>query len=130
VVKVVADNEIQRVSDNNKSGPSQKDTGKAASRSVSFAYLEEDDKEIKDDDNNNDDGNDDDDYDAGDYVSLSFYRNRIADGFDKELPRDSRQASRHITRSTTLSRGHLRPLSTLQKQQSTVLLWRTLSTQP
>ena len=62
MVKVVADNESQRDSDINKSGPSQKDTGKAASRSVSFANLEEDDKEIKDDDDNNDDGNGDSDY--------------------------------------------------------------------
>ena len=78
VVKVVAENESQRVSDNNKSGPSQKDTGKVASRSVSFADLEEDDREVKNDDNNNDDGNNDSDYDVGDHVSHSFYRNRIA----------------------------------------------------
>ena len=91
VVKVVADNENQRVSDINKSGPSQKDTGKAAHRSVSFAELEEDDREVKDDDNNNDDGNDDSDYDVSDYVSHAFYRNRIAEGFDKRAP--SRLAS-------------------------------------
>ncbi len=49
--------------------------------------MEENDKKIKDDDNNNyDDGNNDDDYDAGDYVSHSFYRNRIAEGFDKRAP--------------------------------------------
>ena len=55
-------------------------------RSVSFADLEEDDREIKDDDNNNDDVNNDDDYDAGDYVSHSFYRNSIAEGFDERAP--------------------------------------------
>jgi len=87
VVKVVAVAEEQRTKDDNKkSGPAQKETGKAASRNVSFADLEEDNMEIKDDDNNNDDGNDDDDYDAGDYVSNSFYRNRIAEGFDKRAP--------------------------------------------
>jgi hypothetical protein len=92
VVKVVAENESQRINDKNKSGPSQKDTGKAASRSVSFAELEEDDREVKDDDdNNNDDGNSDSDYDVGDYVSHAFYRNRIAEGFDKRAP--SRLAS-------------------------------------
>ncbi len=45
VVKVVEENENKRINDNNKSGPYQKDTGKAASRSVSFADLEEDDRE-------------------------------------------------------------------------------------
>ena len=48
--------------------------------------MEEEDKKIKDDDNNNDDGNIDDDYDVGDYVSHSFYRNRIAEGLDKRAP--------------------------------------------
>jgi hypothetical protein len=61
LLKVVAENESQRIKDDGKkSGPSQKDTGKAASRSVSFADLEKKDKEIKGDDNNNDDGNNDD----------------------------------------------------------------------
>jgi hypothetical protein len=91
VIKVVAENEEQRKDDNNKSGPSRKDTGKAASRSVSFADLEEDDREVKDDGNNNDDGNSDSDYDVGDYVSHAFYRDRIAEGFDKRAP--SRLAS-------------------------------------
>ena len=90
MIRVVAENEEQR-NDNNKSGPSRKDTGKAASRSVSFADLEEDDREVKDDDNNDDDGNNDSDYDVGDYVSHAFYRDRIAEGFDKRAP--SRLAS-------------------------------------
>ncbi len=47
--------------------------------------------EIQNDDNNNDDGNNDDDYDVGDYVSHPFYRNRIAEGFEKRAP--SRLAS-------------------------------------
>ena len=67
VVKVVAVAEEQRTRDDKKkSGLTQKETGKAALRSVSFADLEEDDKEIKDNDNNNnnDDGNNDDDFDA------------------------------------------------------------------
>ncbi len=41
--------------------------------------MEEDDKEVKDDDNNDDDGNNDNDYDVGDYVSHTFYMNRIAE---------------------------------------------------
>jgi hypothetical protein len=97
--------------DKNKSGPSQKDTGKAASRSVSFANLEVNDREIKDDDNIDDGGNTDDDYDAGDYVSHSFYINRIAEGFDKRAP--SRLASSKrayypiddsVTRTLTVSK--------------------------
>ncbi len=47
--------------------------------------MEEGDREIKDD-SINDDGNIDDDYDTGDYVSHSFYKNRIAEGFDKRAP--------------------------------------------
>jgi hypothetical protein len=87
VVTVVAVAEEQRTKDDNKkSGPAQKETGKAASRSVSFADLEEDNREIKDDDNNNDNGNDDDECDASDYVSHSFYKNHIAEGFDKRAP--------------------------------------------
>ena len=86
MVKVVAENESRRVNDKNKSGPSQKDTGKATSRNVSFADLEEGDREIKDD-SNSDDGNNDDDYDTGDdHVSHSFHRNRIAEDFDKRAP--------------------------------------------
>ena len=46
---------------------------------------------MKNDDDNNDDGNNDDDYDVGDYVSHTFYRNRIAEGSDKRAP--SRLAS-------------------------------------
>jgi hypothetical protein len=92
VLKVVAENESHRIKDaRKKSGPSHKDTGKAASRNVLFADLEEDDKEIKGDDNNNDNGNSDDEYDVEDYVSHSFYMNRIAEGFEKRAP--SRLAS-------------------------------------
>ena len=94
VVKaVVAESESHRIKDDKtKSGSAQKETRKAASRNISFADLEEDDMEIKDDDNNNDGGNnDDDDYDVDDYVSHSFYMNRIAEGFDKRAP--SRLAS-------------------------------------
>jgi hypothetical protein len=86
VVKVVAENENQRINDNNKSGPYQKDTGKAASRSVSFADLEEDDKEIQDDNNNGVKDEDENDYNINDYVSHGFYRDRLAEGFDKRAP--------------------------------------------
>jgi len=48
--------------------------------------LKEDDREFKDDDNSNDDNNGDDEYDAVDNVAHSFYRNRIAEGFDKRAP--------------------------------------------
>ena len=47
--------------------------------------------EIKNDDNTNENGNGDDDCDVDDYVSHTFYMNRIAEGFDKRPP--SRLAS-------------------------------------
>ncbi len=60
--------------------------GKVASRSVSFADLEEDDREIQDDNNNGVKDEDENDYNIDDYVSHGFYRDRLAEGFDKRAP--------------------------------------------
>ena len=86
-IDIIGAKEIQRVDDATKSDPSQKGKGKAASRSVSFADLAEDDREVQDDDDDN--NNDDDDDEIGevdDYVSHLFYRERLAEGFDKRSP--------------------------------------------
>jgi len=114
VVKVVAENENQRIKDNTKSGPSQKNTGKLVARIVLFADLEEDDREEKnDDDNNNENGNSDDGYDVDDYVSHACCTERVAEGVDKRSP--SRLASNKpayfpiddsVTRTPTTSKYH------------------------
>ena len=86
-IDIIGAKEIQRFDDATQSDPSQKGKGKAASRSVSFADLAEDDREVQDDDDDN--NNDDDDDEIGevdDYVSHLFYRERLAEGFDKRSP--------------------------------------------
>ena len=86
-ISLVGANENKRINDTTESDPSQKGKGKAASRSVSFAEFQEDDREVQDDDDDNND--DDSDYEIGevdDYVSHLYYRDRLAEGFDKRSP--------------------------------------------
>jgi hypothetical protein len=80
VVKVVESSSEQRV--DRKSGPPQKETEKAAKRSVSFDIPEDDEDEDNEGSvesiNEGDCGDD--------YVSHGYYRDLIAEGFDKRSP--------------------------------------------
>ena len=84
VLKVVAKRSSEQRVDYH-SDPPQKGKGKAAERIVSFDIKENDEEN---DENGN---NEDDRYCADDFVSHGYYRDRIAEGFDKRSP--SRLAS-------------------------------------
>jgi len=65
-----------------KSGPSQQEKGKAASRNLSFGKEVDENQERKADDDDDDFGEDS----ADDYVSHGLYRDVIAKGFRKRSP--------------------------------------------
>ena len=80
IVKVVGESSSEERVDH-KSGPTQKEKGKAASRSVSFDIQEDDEDE-------NDENNDIEVREnlTDDFVSHGYYRDIIAEGFDKRSP--------------------------------------------